>query len=101
MSYRRRRNAINMVNVYGVSVEGVQQIRSAVFAHFSSHFKSLRIDRPSVEGLHFQKLSFRKGGQLTKPFSLEEVKQAVWDYDSYKSPGPDGIILDSSKTSRT
>ncbi|CAJ2647905.1 unnamed protein product [Trifolium pratense] len=28
---------------------------------------------------------------LTKPFSLEEVKAAVWDCDSYKSPGPDGI----------
>lgn len=91
MSYRRRRNAINMVNVDGVSVDGVQQIRAAIFAHFSSHFKSLRIDRPSVEGLPFQKLSFREGGQLTKPFSVEEVKQAVWDCDSYKSLGPDGI----------
>jgi len=28
---------------------------------------------------------------LTKPFSMTEVKQAVWDCESYKSPGPDGI----------
>jgi len=26
-----------------------------------------------------------------RPFTLEEVKQAVWDCDSFKSPGPDGI----------
>jgi hypothetical protein len=30
-------------------------------------------------------------GGLTKPFSEAEVKAAVWDCDSYKSPGPDGI----------
>ncbi|MCH83336.1 endonuclease/exonuclease/phosphatase family protein [Trifolium medium] len=32
-----------------------------------------------------------EGGSLVKPFSVEEVKAAVWDCDSYKSPGPDGI----------
>ncbi|PNX58846.1 cysteine-rich receptor-like protein kinase, partial [Trifolium pratense] len=30
-------------------------------------------------------------GGLIKPFSEAEVKQAVWECDSYKSPGPDGI----------
>ncbi|PNX72596.1 cysteine-rich receptor-like protein kinase, partial [Trifolium pratense] len=30
-------------------------------------------------------------GGLIKPFTEVEVKQAVWDCDSYKSPGPDGI----------
>jgi len=28
---------------------------------------------------------------LIKPFSLDEVKAAVWDCDSFKSPGPDRI----------
>ena len=26
-----------------------------------------------------------------RPFTLEEVKQHVWDCDKFKSPGPDGI----------
>ncbi|XP_024635971.1 uncharacterized protein [Medicago truncatula] len=30
-------------------------------------------------------------GTLTKPFSMDEVKAAMWDCDSFKSPGPDGI----------
>ncbi|GAU27943.1 hypothetical protein TSUD_146580 [Trifolium subterraneum] len=30
-------------------------------------------------------------GSLIKPFSVEEVKEAVWDCDCYKSLGPDGI----------
>ena len=32
-----------------------------------------------------------EGVGLIKPFSLDEVKAAVWDCDSFKSPGPDGI----------
>jgi len=28
---------------------------------------------------------------LIKPFSVEEVHALVWDYDSFKSPGPDGV----------
>jgi len=28
---------------------------------------------------------------LIQPFSLEEVKKAVWDCDDFKSPGPEGI----------
>jgi hypothetical protein len=32
-----------------------------------------------------------EGSSLTKPFSELEVKEAVWDCDSFKSPGPDGV----------
>jgi len=28
---------------------------------------------------------------LVKPSSLEEVKQAIWDCDNYKSSGPNGV----------
>lgn len=91
MSNRRRHNAIHMVSVDGGGVEGVHDIRTTVFNHFSHHFKSTGAARPAVEGLNFRKLSFIEGGTLTKPFSMEEVKQVIWDCDSYKSPGPDGV----------
>jgi len=47
--------------------------------------------RLGVDNLAFKTLSFAEGGSLTKPFSVAEVKAAVWDCDSYKSPGPDGV----------
>ncbi|GAU30513.1 hypothetical protein TSUD_18930 [Trifolium subterraneum] len=47
--------------------------------------------RPTVEELHFPSLSFAEGGSLVKSFSVVEVKAAIWDCDSYKSPGPDGV----------
>jgi hypothetical protein len=74
-----------------ITIEGVHNIRTADFNHYSRHFKSHGADRPEVGILPFQKLSFGEAGNLTKHFSLEEVKQAVWHSDSYKSLGPDGI----------
>ena len=93
MANRLRSNTVNLVNVNGINIEGVQNIRTAVFDHFSRHFKVIRASRPGVEGLSFCKLSCREAGTLIKPFSLEEVRRAVWDCDSYKSLGPDGITF--------
>jgi hypothetical protein len=91
MSSRQRRNALHLIQVEGVTVQGVQNIRAAVFNHFASHYRATNSVRPSVDGLNFRKLSYAQAGSLVRPFSLEEVKQAVWDCDSFKSPGPDGI----------
>jgi hypothetical protein len=91
MARRRMGNAISSIKVDGVTLEGVQPIRQAVFAHFAAHFKASHVDRPGVDNLQFRKLSPLEGGSLTKPFTIDEVKSAVWDCDSYKSPGPDGV----------
>ena len=91
MSGRKRQNTINRMLVDGVFVEGVHNVRSAVFNHFSTHFKPLRVSRPGVGGLQFRRLSTVDAGSLIIPFTQEEVKQAIWDCDSYKSPGPDGV----------
>lgn len=72
-------------------VEGVHPIREAVFQHFENHFRSVVVERSSLSNLQFQSLSVEEGVGLIKPFSIDEVKAAVWDCDSFKSPGPDGI----------
>jgi len=97
MYSQRRRNNINLVNVNGVSVEGVHNIRAVVFNHYSNHFRNFQVARPGVDDLPFQKLSFVEAGNLTKPFTTVEVKQAVWDCDNFKSPGPDGVSFGFSK----
>ena len=40
--------------------------------------------------MQFRPLSVAEGVNLIKPFSMDEVKEDVWDYDSFKSSGPDG-----------
>lgn len=69
----------------------MNNIRAAVFHHFATHFKVVDANRPDIGGLQFRKLSFSEVGNLTKSFSPEEVKQKVWDCDSYKSPGLDSV----------
>ncbi|GAU49076.1 hypothetical protein TSUD_25350 [Trifolium subterraneum] len=59
--------------------------------HFASHFKASIVDRPWVDNLQFRRLTPLDDDSLTKFFSVEEIKTAVWDYDSYKSSGPDEI----------
>jgi len=68
-------------------------VRQAVFQHFHNHFKRIPQARPDIGGLVFKTLSATDGAELIKPFPLEEIKAAVWDCDSFKCPGPDGINL--------
>jgi len=46
-----------------------------------------------LEGLDFRTLPHHEGASLVRPFTMEEVKAAVWDVDSFKCPGPDGITF--------
>ena len=91
MSNRRRRNSIPFFLVNRALIEGVENVRNAVYTHFSTHFQLHVVQRPSMKALNFCSLSVREGVTLVKPFSLEEVKVAVWDCENFKCPGPDGI----------
>ena len=88
---RWRRNAIVSLMVNGNLVEGVQPIRNAVFSHFRDHFEVSIVTRPGAENLTFNTLTNAEGTGLIKLFSVAKVKAAVWDCESFKSPGPDGV----------
>jgi hypothetical protein len=77
--------------VDGATLEGVNLIRQAVLSHFASHFQASNVARPGVENLEFKRLNLVECGNLNKPFVETEVKAAVWECDSFKSPGSDGI----------
>ena len=79
LSNRRKRNAIVSLMVNGSLVEGVQSIRNAVFSHFKEHFADSNTVRPRIDNLAFKNLSYAEGSSLTKPFSVAEVKAAMWD----------------------
>lgn len=44
-----------------------------------------------MDDLHFCQLSMVESGNLIWPFTLDEMKQAIWDCDSFKNLGLDGI----------
>jgi len=93
MSSRRRSNALVSLTVDGVSIEGVSEVRHTVYQHFKNHFKRTSNVRPDIGGLVFTSLSAAEGADLIKLFLLEEIKATIWDCNSFKCPGPDGINL--------
>ena len=93
MSATRRVNDIISIKVDRVQVEGVLGVRGVIFDHFQNHFKFVMHNRPGVEELSFNSISEEGGVLFTSPFSEEDIKNAVWECDSFKSPRPDGINL--------
>ncbi|GAU49154.1 hypothetical protein TSUD_407000 [Trifolium subterraneum] len=93
MSSRRQSNSIVSFSSNGRTMEGVNENRQIIFQHFSQHFRRKNHSRPDISGLVFNSISEADGEFLSRPFLLEEIKEAVWDCDSYKCPGPDGVNL--------
>ncbi|XP_058775212.1 uncharacterized protein LOC131649467 [Vicia villosa] len=53
--------------------------------------------RPELHGINLKVLSLGDSLDLEKPFSEEEIKDAIWSCDGNKSPGPDGFSLEFFK----
>ncbi|KAL6566436.1 hypothetical protein OROGR_002051 [Orobanche gracilis] len=50
----------------------------------------LHVHPPVLDGINFKKISNNERCMLTARFEEEEIKEAVWNCDGDKSPGPDG-----------
>lgn len=79
-------------------VSGVEEVKEEATRHFSGQFKEERGIRPTLDGIHFNKISELEAELLTASFTMEEVKEAVWSYEGDKSPGPDGFNFTFIKT---
>ncbi|GKU89448.1 hypothetical protein SLEP1_g3583 [Rubroshorea leprosula] len=88
---RRRRSEINSIQIDGEQFTGVTKIKEEVARYFQSLFSEEGWKRPKLDGVSFKQISQEDNELLTKGFSEEEVKEAIWDCDSAKSPGPDGF----------
>lgn len=65
MSSRWRVNVITAINVTGNQVEGMENVRSAMFNHFASHFKACTVERPGIDKFQYKTLSMRCGIMTT------------------------------------
>ncbi|GAU49774.1 hypothetical protein TSUD_141640 [Trifolium subterraneum] len=57
-----------------------------------NQFKSQRISRSDIGNLDFKTISESEANVLVAEFGEDEIKQALWDCDSFKSSGPDGAL---------
>ncbi|GJY62334.1 RNA-directed DNA polymerase, eukaryota [Tanacetum coccineum] len=83
-------------NIRGIMVDGKWQdnpkvIKSEFFLHFRKRFEKPSANRILID-MNFPKtISIDQQTELEGAVSKEEVKKAVWDCGSDKSPGPDGF----------
>jgi hypothetical protein len=87
---RRRENEILSLEWNGRQLKGVEEIKNAIVDHFQNHF-SERGSRPLPINVNFKRINSTDKDEMVQEFSEEEVRQAVLDCESSKSPGPDGV----------
>ncbi|GKU94711.1 hypothetical protein SLEP1_g8164 [Rubroshorea leprosula] len=90
---RWRKNEINVILVEGEELRQVEDIKQGVMKYFANLFSDEGWQRPTLEGLSFKSISEEDRSMLIEPFTEEEVKEAVWNCDSTKAPGPDGFTF--------
>lgn len=97
---RRVANGITGLEVDGLWCEEPLAVKAAIKGFFKSQFgkkEANMVEMPT--DLFESRLDEAEGELLTREFSEEEIKEAIWDCDNSKSPGPDGFGLDFFKHS--
>lgn len=90
---RRNYSRINGLNIQGDWVSDPLAIKNHIYHHFNSRFKEENGARPTFNSNLFKQFSLDEVQLLDRPFSNLEIKDAVWDCGSDKSPGPDGFTF--------
>ncbi|KAJ0524126.1 putative RNA-directed DNA polymerase [Helianthus annuus] len=84
-------NRINGLRIDGVWTTSPPLVKDFTHHFFSEKFKEPADSRPALICPNLANLSGLEVDDLVRPFSLIEVKNAVWECDGDKAPGPDGI----------
>ncbi|KAM0071560.1 putative RNA-directed DNA polymerase [Helianthus debilis subsp. tardiflorus] len=82
---------INGIFINEVWVTNPICIKNHFFEFYSQLFSEPMQNRPLIVLESASRLSVEEGVELTKPFSLTEIKDAVWECDGDRAPGPDGF----------
>lgn len=91
-------NKIQKNRIYGLNINGEwiadgELIKEELFGFFCNKFKEQWVNRPKLLNSNIRKISSLDSSFLESPFTMEEVKSAVWNCGSDKSPGPDGFTF--------
>jgi hypothetical protein len=88
---RRRRNQLVALRDGDNWVQGADEVKGFVKSFFENNFKERWESRPNLNGIQFCSLEEEDNSMLMAPFSIEEVREAIWCSDGNKCPGPDGF----------
>ncbi|KAI3698724.1 hypothetical protein L2E82_42487 [Cichorium intybus] len=75
---KNRNNKIHGLSINGTWCNDPQLIKQAAFDFFSSKFKDKWPHRPKLTNSNIKVLNQHQKCSLEEPFSLDEIKKAVW-----------------------
>ncbi|XP_035830838.1 uncharacterized protein LOC110866714 [Helianthus annuus] len=84
-------NRINGLMIDGVWCSDPVVIKEAFFDFFSKQFTEPLNVRPSISSLGLASLSAVEADAIIQPFSVTEIKEAIWECVGDRAPGPDGF----------
>ena len=91
MNSRRTNNAVKGVIIDGSWVDDPARVKEEVRCFFNNRFSEPEQSRPVLNGVRFNGIGQLQHDMLVGSFNEEEIRAAVWDCGSEKSPGPDGL----------
>ncbi|GJS22452.1 RNA-directed DNA polymerase, eukaryota [Tanacetum coccineum] len=98
INMKRSQPAIRGVLVEGDWIDEPYKVKNEFLNHFSNRFARPTGPNINLDINMFKQLSFEKNTDLECDVSYEEIKRAVWDCGTNKSPGPDRFTFDFIRT---
>jgi len=99
LRWRRLRNEVKGAEVGGVWCEEPSTVRREVKKVFEARFKATKDFGVRLEAVEFNCLLPHVSRSMIEAFTEEEIKEAVWQCEGAKSPGPDGFNFNFIKKS--
>lgn len=91
MNANQNRYSIKGVLIDDIWTDDPHKVKEEVRYFFSQRFQEPDDQRPEIDGISFKTTDQHQNNLLVAPIQEVEVQNAVWEYGSDKSPGPDGM----------
>jgi len=99
LRWRRIRKEVKGVEVGGLWCEEPSTLRLEAKKLFDSRFKATKDLGVRLDAVEFKSLSLDDNLSLLDGFTKKEIRDAVWQSEGLKSPGPDGFNFNFLKNS--
>ncbi|CAL5200696.1 unnamed protein product [Lathyrus oleraceus] len=93
MNQRFRRNSLLGINTVNDWLDKMDDVKREVKNHFEARFQESGYKRPSLVGSSFKCLDDMERDLLEGPFSMEDLKEVIWEGVVDKSRGLNGFNM--------
>ncbi|GJW85754.1 hypothetical protein Tco_0158899 [Tanacetum coccineum] len=94
INMKRSQLAIRGVLVEGDWIDDPSKVKNEFLNHFSNHFSMPFGPNITLDNHMFKQITFDHNEDLESDVTYEDIKRAVWDCGTNKSPRPDGFTFD-------